>query len=248
MLKLAAPGDPAAAALALKPAVEAWGGKVVYTGQAVETLVVSEQLPKSLQATLEIVLITTWPGEAAFRSFRDDHLAPEVWRSMSTGMWRNPIANALLPLGLGVLRLKSTMTGAHDLSTPQLDSSVIGDDDMFGRIMALASKVKEQGAPEDPVYVVNWLKGGTEVQRASDASYGLKMMEMLSQNGGGMMDVGSAVSIGGERGDFEIVAAVFYPGRAFFVQLIRSAWMHETVKGKQLGDSLAVLTVPLRKS
>lgn len=244
MLKLEASGNPAAAALALKPAIEAAGGRVVYTGQAVEALVVSEQLSKGLQASLEIVLITTWRGEAAFCSFRGEHLAPEIWRSMSTGMWRNPIVNALLPLGLGVLRLTSVVTGAHDLSTPQLDSD-IGDGDKFDRMMALASKLEAQGAPEDPFYVVNWLKGGTAEQRASDARYGLKMMEMLSQNGGGVMDFGSAISIEGESGEFENVAAVYYPGRAFFVQMIRSTWMHETVKGKQLGDSLAVLTVPL---
>ena len=44
---------------------------------------------------------------------------------------------------------------------------------------------------DQPVMIWNWLQPGDEAQRASDGEYSKRMMEMLAQNGAGLMDAGT---------------------------------------------------------
>lgn len=70
------------------------------------------------------------------------------------------------------------------------------------------------------------------------------MMAVLAEHGGGPMHIGKAVTLEGNA-DFDQIAIVYYPGIEFFFSLVRSNFFQSIVGGKQLGDDLAVLTVPI---
>ena len=52
---------------------------------------------------------------------------------------------------------------------------------------------------DQPVMIWNWLLPGDEAQRASDGEYSKRMMEMLAQNGAGLMDAGTPCAISLKR-------------------------------------------------
>ena len=120
------------------------------------------------------------------------------------------------------------------------------DEEQYKKIFELAKFIDDQGWKGDGVLIWNWLKDGTPEQAAKDRAEGLQMLEMLMQHGGGPMHAGSTVALDGQDGEFENIVAMYYPGREFLTQLLRSEWMHRTVKGKSPGDSLAVMTIPFR--
>ena len=49
----------------------------------------------------------------------------------------------------------------------------------------------DEDEEDQPVMIWNWLLPGDEAQRASDGEYSKRMMEMLAQNGAGLMDAGT---------------------------------------------------------
>ena len=58
------------------------------------------------------------------------------------------------------------------------------------------------------------------------------------------MHMGRAVTLEGEA-DFDNVIIVYYPGVEYFADLVQSEFFTEIVGGKQLGDTLSSVTVPL---
>ena len=92
--------------------------------------------------------------------------------------------------------------------------------------------------------IVNLLAAGTPEQRAADAAYGRRMAGLFAQGGFGPMHMGRAVRLEGDA-RFDRVALVYYPGVDFMRALIRSSFMAGIIGGKQPGDSLAVLTLPI---
>merc|ERR1719469_1502894 len=100
----------------------------------------------------------------------------------------------------------------------------------------------------EPVFVWNWILQGDESQRATSFRYGLRMMEMLGQNGGGFLDIGSPILLEGEpQYNFAQIGSVHYPSRLFFSNMVMSSWMNRSVRGKVVKDTVALLTVPWRK-
>eukprot|EP01126_Amoeba_proteus_P067028 TRINITY_DN9812_c0_g1_i2.p1 TRINITY_DN9812_c0_g1~~TRINITY_DN9812_c0_g1_i2.p1 ORF type:complete len:339 (-),score=50.45 TRINITY_DN9812_c0_g1_i2:223-1239(-) len=233
--------------IALINNVSSFSGSITYIGRVVEIAVPSKQfeLPNA-----DIVVVTTWRKLSGFIDFRK---SLHGWANHRVQiMYRNAWLNHLIPTGLFLLNLKSSLLGPTCNLTETVDDSLLSEStlDHISSRLAIVLESTSKGSEDDAIMIWNWLKNGSPEQIKEDRSYSLKMMEMLSQNGGGLINFGTAVQTSGVEtdGEFDFVASVYYPGRAFFHKLLRSRWMKETVAGKQLGDTLAVITIPYLKS
>lgn len=94
------------------------------------------------------------------------------------------------------------------------------------------------------VVIFNLIKPGSEAQRRADRSYSRKMLSGMAEGGYGPMHMGRAVTVEGDA-DFDQFVAVYYPGIDFVQRMIGSIFMSRIGGDKQLGDSLAVITVPI---
>ncbi|MEO1934080.1 MAG: hypothetical protein ABGX04_04730, partial [Myxococcales bacterium] len=105
---------------------------------------------------------------------------------------------------------------------------------------------------DDAIVIVNLIQPGTAQQRAADSAYTQEMMRGMAEGGYGPMHMGRAVGVEGkddERGEgehrFKQFAAVYYPGIDHMHAMIGSAFINRIGPGKQLGDTLAVATIPV---
>ena len=96
----------------------------------------------------------------------------------------------------------------------------------------------------DALVIVNFAKLGTREQRKANAGYGRKMFGLFAEARAGSTHLGKAVTVEGDA-DFDQVIIVFYPGLEFFVEMAGSNFYQGIFPGKQLGDDLSSLTVPL---
>jgi len=104
--------------------------------------------------------------------------------------------------------------------------------------------LEERELGGDAVVIVNLLKDGSPEQQAANRGYGLAMFGAMAEGGYGIMHIGQAVRV--ERDyDFDQVAIVYYPGVDFFVDMIRSEFFQGISGDKQLGDTQAIITVPI---
>ena len=97
---------------------------------------------------------------------------------------------------------------------------------------------------DDAIVVVNLIQPGTAEQRAADGAYTREMMRGMAEGGYGPMHMGRAVRVEGEH-RFAQFAAVYYPGIDHMHEMIGSAFLNRIGPGKQLGDTLAVATIPV---
>jgi len=96
----------------------------------------------------------------------------------------------------------------------------------------------------EALVIFNFAKKGTSDQRKANATYGGEMFALFAEAGAGPMHIGEAVTLEGDA-DFDQVIIVFYPGVEFFGEMITSEFYQGIFPGKQLGDDLSSLTVPL---
>ncbi len=97
---------------------------------------------------------------------------------------------------------------------------------------------------DDAIVVVNLIQPGTAEQRAADRSYSREMMRGMAEGGYGPMHMGGAIPVEGEH-RFKQFVAVYYPGIDHMHAMIGSAFINRIGPGKQLGDTLAVATIPV---
>lgn len=240
--------------------VKSAGGKVIYVGRVLSPAAESTSISKEEALRFRVVLVTQWSSLDGFKAFRASALRSPggPWElAWSTPWKRSPAVNVGLPVMLYGLKLKSCLSCCkrHDVATEgtkaDFDKSVAGSEKAeahmsFDKIHMIATAL-EQEPLSSPVLIWNWLKDHESAEvRAATARYGMMMMEMLSQSGGGIMEMGTAVqgSDGEAWSHFEQVAAVHYPDVNFFTKLIKSRWMMSTLQDKELGDTMALITVP----
>jgi hypothetical protein len=92
--------------------------------------------------------------------------------------------------------------------------------------------------------IFNLIKPGNAEQRRADRGYARQMMRGMAEGGYGPMHMGKAITIEGDA-EFQQFAAIYYPGIDFFQRMLSSTFMSRIGGDKQLGDSLAVITVPI---
>ncbi|CAB9517719.1 expressed unknown protein [Seminavis robusta] len=119
----------------------------------------------------------------------------------------------------------------------------------MAKLMLLRNDEKE---PEDePAYVWNFVQKGTmsPEDEEKDRKYRHKFLQMIAYHDGGPMHTGLLEPADSSKdGSYAMLAAVYYPSRAFFSKLINSSWMYEAIQDKRPGDnSYCVVTVPMRQ-
>ena len=97
---------------------------------------------------------------------------------------------------------------------------------------------------EEAVVVFNLVLRGNEKQKEANRSYGRQMLTRMASLAHGPMHFASAVTVEGDA-RFEEIAIVYYPGVDYFTRMIGSRFFQGIVGGKQLGDTMAVPTVPI---
>ena len=231
--------------------VQKAGAEVVYAGKTVINGRTSSQLPPD---DWEAFVITQYPSRAAWDSAsastdRRD-LKSRFANVYSLGMKRSAGVNLVLPavlLGKRVSQivrreptrypfkqvpgLEEAMAKAPPEARERMDTfaTVLGENLEYGR---------------EGMVIFNFAKDGTSDERKANAGYGGEMFALFAEAGAGPMHIGESVTLEGEA-DFDQVIIVYYPGVEFFGEMITSEFYQGIFPGKQLGDDLSSLTVPI---
>jgi hypothetical protein len=247
-LRLAEGQDAIPALRELRRALEVDAStRVVYAGRVGVVGIASSQLP---QVDWDAVVLVQYPSRDAYRaaaagSALRGALATFA-ESYSQGFERPVLLNLALPQLLLALRVYQRLTRqpshypfvpAADRRDPRTEASDV-------RLAAL-ERLRPFG--ERAVVVVNLLEHGTPEQQRADRAYGLSMAGLFAEGVHGPMHMGRAARLEGDA-HFDRVALVYYPGIDYMRELMGSAFFNDIVGGKQPGDTLAVLTVPVLAS
>ena len=233
----------------LRDAIEGpGGGQVVYAGLPGMTMVASTQLASDWSA----VVLAQYPSREAFDRARETAEVGQVLegceRSYVHGFKRPALLNVLLPIGLGVLRLGDIVLRRE----PILPFQPVAEEDALPQIRMKRKELVQlddyRAIRDDAVVVVNLLKPGTAEQRAADRAYNGAMTRGMAEGGYGPMHMGRAIEVEGEgevEQRFAQFVAVYYPGIDHMQAMIGSAFMNRIGPGKQLADTLAIVTIPV---
>jgi uncharacterized protein (DUF1330 family) len=243
-LRTEAGGSVIADVAALCLAVERNGkGILVYAGQVGMSMVKSDQVPNDWDA----IVLVQYPSREAFDRFRDSKDYEEAMApfadSYTHGVIRGAKLNLALPLGLLVLRITDILR-----RRPSMLPYVPVGDDVMPQLKLKIKEVEQLDAfrdlKDDAVVIFNLIKPGNDAQRKADRSYARQMMSGMAEGGYGPMHMGKAVTVEGSA-TFKTFAVVYYPGIDHMQAMLGSTFMNRIGGGKQLGDSIAVATIPI---
>lgn len=228
-------------------AAEKLGAKPIYAGQAVITARISVQI-RDVQ--WDAIVLLQYPSRTAWHDLSENPAyvssIAKFRDTYSLGLERPAVTNLVVPLFFQARRAIEFIKGKPERDPFQ---RVQMPDRIPADVQAQLDYVDQlvdthSGYGKDALVVVNFQKMGNAKQTAANSEYGNEMMAVLAEHGGGPMHIGKAVTLEGNA-DFDQIAIVYYPGIEFFFSLVRSKFFNSIVGGKQLGDDLAVLTVPI---
>ncbi len=229
-------------------AITSAGGQLVYAGQAAFTRS-SEQIgPRDWDAALLVQYPSRDAYDTAARSDGVRDALGAFSRSYSHGMQRSAPANLLLPQALLGLRIVDIVQGNWNLEELTPIALPEGPEAAAGRaqLAAIVAGLKRlEPVNGEALVVFNLIRPGNAAQEAANQSYGLKMIKRMAAGGHGPMHVGKAVTLEGDA-DFDQAIIVYYPGPGYFAKLLQSRFFQGIIGDKQLSDTQAVPTVPIR--
>jgi hypothetical protein len=217
---------------------------VVYAGQAALVPLESSQLGPALW---NAVLLTSYSSREVFERIARDAKTRDALASFSGnythGMKRPALANLLFPQALLGLRIVDIVSG--NWTVAEFEPMPIANEDGVAALKGRTEKLLRLGAVNDEAVVIfNLVLRGDEKQREANRSYGRQMITRMAALAHGPMHFASAVTVEGDA-RFEEVIIVYYPGVQYFARMVGSRFFQGIVGGKQLGDTLAVPTVPI---
>jgi hypothetical protein len=227
---------------ALKRATEGSEATWIYAGKTALNALASAQIgDKSWSA----VVLLQYPSRAAY----DRHSGSEPMRTAlgrfeevyRHGFERHGLVSALIPQALLALRTGQLLRGRPS-HFPFVRSAAVEEFPQADEYARQILGERELGA--NAVVIVNLLKHGSAEQRAANRGYSLSMLGAMAEGGYGPMHIGRAIRIEGDE-EFDDVAIVYYPGVEFFADMMRSEYFQGISGDKQLGDTQAVVTVPI---
>ena len=230
---------------ALRHAIETPdGGRVVYAGLVAVNMAASARLPNDWSA----LVLAQYPSQDAFERQREGSELGQVLdgceRSYVHGFRRPAMTNLLIPLALGGLRVRDILLRRK----PILPFEPLALEDAVPPIQAKRKEILAledyRDIRDDAILVVNLILPGTTDQQAADRAYSGAMLRGMAEGGYGPMHMGRAVSVEGEY-RYKQFVAVYYPGIDYMHAMIGSTFINRVGPGKQLGDTLAVATIPV---
>lgn len=220
--------------------VERDGAKVVYAGKVVINGRTSSQLPSD---DWEAIVLTQYPSRAAWdaasASQERRDLESRFENIYSLGMKRSAAVNLLIPIALLRARVSQLVRREPPRYPFQPTGLLRPEDNPFRKLMPANVEYSR-----DAMVIVNFAKEGTRDERKANSGYGGQMFALFAETGSGPTHMGRAVTVEGDA-DFDQVIIVFYPGLEFFVEMVEGKFYQGIFGGKQLGDDLSTLTVPL---
>lgn len=225
---------------------EAGGARTVYAGKVALNAIASAQLAGTFgeEPSWDAVLLVQLPSRAAWERAADDARVRRARagfaRTYAHGMRRWRGVSLALPQLLLALRVHQILTRApsHEPFEPAEGGSRAVDTARLDRLAA------ERALGGRAVMVVNLVRRGSPAQQAADRAYTRRMLGLMAERGHGPLHLGEAVPL--ERdARFDRVAIVYYPGVDDFAAMARSRFYQGIVGDKQLGDTQAVVTVPI---
>lgn len=230
---------------ALRDAIESpGGGQVVYAGLAGMTMVASSQVPSDWSA----VALAWYPSREAYDRNRESAEMQRVLDACQDsyvhGFVRPALANLMIPVGLGALRLRDIVLRKE----PILPFEPVADAEALPKVEAKRKEALRldsyRDVRDDAVVIINLLQPGTADQRAADRAYAFEMIRGMAEGAYGPMHMGRAITVEGDS-RFDRFAAVYYPGIDHMHAMLGSRFMSRIAPGKQLADTLAVATIPV---
>lgn len=218
------------------------GGTWVYAGKVAVNGLRSSQVG---DVEWSAAVLVQYPSRSAYeQAARSDVYQQALGRfteSYSHGLERGRAFNLVLPQLLLARRAQQWVT-REPSSFPFVP---VPESELPERATGLVERLfaeRELGA--NAVLIVNLIKDGTPEQQAENGGYGWRMMGAMAEGGYGPMHIGRAVRLEGTA-DFDSVVLVYYPGVGFFADMVRSEFFRGIIGGKQLGDTLSSVTVPI---
>jgi len=228
---------------AVRAAIESSAGEVVYAGLVGMAIVRSKQIPNDWTA----VVLAQYPSRETFNKVignSDYKMALQGFENSYTHGVKRPVRrNIVLPLMLLMVRIRNFLKRVP----PILPFTPAGDEvslDLRQTIQAAKSLDHYRDIKDDAVVVFNLILRGDEAQRSADKDYAQQMMSVMAEGSYGPMHVGEAVTVEGNA-EFMAFLAVYYPGIDHIQAMFGSSFFNRISSGKQLGDSLAVATIPV---
>lgn len=218
------------------------GVRWVYAGKVVATPLQSERLGATEWIAVVVLQYPSRDGyEEAARSETLRQALGRFEATYSHGFERGALLNLMLPQLLLARRVGQIVTRAPSnfpfVPVPESELPERAD-----RISERLRSERELGA--EAIAIVNLVRRGTPEQQAADAEYGSSMIGAMAEGGYGPMHFAKAITVEGDH-QFDRVAIVYYPGVEFFASLVGSEFFQGIIGGKQLGDSLSAITVPI---
>ncbi len=219
------------------------GGSVAYAGLVGPAMAKSKQLANDWDA----LLLTQYPSREAYDAMTEQNAYRErLARSERThthGAIRKVGPNLMVPVGLLLLRLRDIL-----LRKPSAFPFQPVGEDAMPKLLEVMKEVEQLDAfrevKDDAVVIFNLIQPGNPAQQKADRSYAMNMVSAMAEGSYGPMHIGRAVQVEGEA-QFSQFVAVYYPGIDHMQAMVGSTFMNRIGSGKQLGDSLAVATVPV---
>ena len=235
-------GDPVADVRALRRATVGSPAAWIYAGKAVIAPLRSAQMGEK---DWEAVVLLQYPSRAAYeRHAQSAEMTSALGRFREVyaqGFQRSSLMSAMIPqllLAVRVAQMVRRRPSHFPLTRTSSESMPLQASEIGRRLL----EESELGARA--IVIVNLIRRGTREQRRADRRYTMAMFGAMAEGGYGPLHIGQAVQV--ERDyEFDAVVLVYYPGVAFFVDLVHSDYFQGIYGDKQLGDSQAVITVPI---
>lgn len=232
----------------LKKIAEKHGAKFIYAGQRVLIPVKSKQL--ETKGIWDGLIIFEWASLQAYRNASQspdyDKALHSFIRTYSSGFHRSSFFNMCIPVGLSMMRFIAYLKGIPNVLPLKKKKGAL-----IPRAQELHSQmirnINEVGDAKTPILIFNLIKPGNKEQAKNDAEYTNMMMLMFAEINTGPIHWGETAIIEGNA-QFRTTLLVHYPSKEFFCGLMKSEFMNRVGKGKQLGDSVALMTTPIHMS
>jgi len=235
------PGEDPVAAVAKLRQTTAGGGRWIYAGKVVVNVPSARIGPADWSA----VTLVQYPSREAYERWAASEAHRVALGAFEAhyvqGARRSAAENLILPQLLLLRRLAARLRGepsAYPFRPMPAEALPPRVHEVMARLRADA----ELG--RDAAVVINLQAKGDAAMRANDRRYTSPMIGLMAELGYGPMHLAKAEMLpGGEP--FDRVAIVYYPGAAFFADMVGSSFYQHILPSKQLADNQSTITAPI---
>ena len=245
-LRLESGGDLVESLAKTRETLEGAGGsRWIYAGKVVLMGLQSKQLG---ECQWDAIVLSQYDSRKAYDEVARSNTHHQAFAHFDAtyhhGMQRSAAPNLALPMILLGARVLDFLTGV-----PVIDPyDKASDEDIASRNLTIdeyrPAIEAARAYNEDAVVAFNLILSGGAAEQEANRGYGRKMLGLYAADGLGPSHMGKSVTLEGDA-EFESIFIVYYPGIDYFLSLMQSKFYNGIVGGKQLGDTLAIPTVPI---